>query len=62
MTQADAAVTQARAALQRAAVNVDHTIIRSPIDGIVVDRDVDVGQTLAASVQSPVLFAHRAPI
>jgi HlyD family secretion protein len=62
VTQADAAVTQARAALQQAAVNVDHTIIRSPIDGIVVDRDVDVGQTLAASVQSPVLFRIAADL
>jgi HlyD family secretion protein len=62
VTQADAAVTQAKAALQQAAVNVEHTIIRSPIDGIVVDRDVDVGQTLAASVQSPVLFRIAADL
>jgi len=62
VNQADAAVVQAKAALQQAAVNVDHTIIRSPIDGIVVDRDVDVGQTLAASVQSPVLFRIAADL
>jgi HlyD family secretion protein len=62
VVQADAGVTQAKAALQQAAVNVDHTIIRSPIDGIVVDRDVDVGQTLAASVQSPVLFRIAADL
>ena len=35
---------------------MEHTIIRSPVDGIVIERSVDVGQTLAASVQSPVLF------
>lgn len=52
----EAAVTQARAAVTQAAANLDHTVIRSPIDGIVIDRDVDVGQTLAASMQSPVLF------
>ncbi|MGH9143152.1 MAG: efflux RND transporter periplasmic adaptor subunit [Vicinamibacterales bacterium] len=62
VTQSDAAVTQGKAALQQAAVNVDHTIIRAPIDGIVVDRDVDVGQTLAASVQSPVLFRIAADL
>ena len=62
VTQADAAVTQARAALEQAALNVEHTIIRSPIDGIVVDRAVDVGQTLAASLQSPVLFRIAADL
>ncbi len=45
--EARAAVAQAKAAVDQAAVNLDHTIIRSPIDGIVVDRSVDVGQTLA---------------
>jgi HlyD family secretion protein len=62
VTQADAAVAAAHAALNEAAINVDRTIIRSPIDGIVVDRDVDVGQTLAASVQSPVLFRIAADL
>ena len=52
----NATVIQARAAVDQAAVNLAHTIIRSPIDGTVIDRDVDVGQTLAASIQSPVLF------
>jgi HlyD family secretion protein len=62
VTQADAAVTSAKAALDQAAVNVEHTIIRSPIEGIVVDRTVDVGQTLAAAVQSPVLFRIAADL
>jgi HlyD family secretion protein len=56
VAEAEAAVVQAGAAVEQAAVNVEHTVIRSPIDGIVIDRDADVGQTLAASVQSPVLF------
>ena len=56
VAQSEAAIVAAEAALEQAEINVEHTMIRSPIDGIVIDRDVDVGQTLAASVQSPVLF------
>ena len=56
VVQAMAAVDQAKAAVDQAAVNASHTIIRSPVDGIVVERAVDVGQTLAATVQSPTLF------
>jgi len=56
VTQAAAAVDQARAQLRQAQVNLDRTVIASPIDGIVVSRDVDVGQTVAAAVQAPVLF------
>jgi HlyD family secretion protein len=62
VTQAEASVAQAKAAVDQAALNVEHTIIRAPIDGIVIDRDVDVGQTLAASVQSPVLFRIAADL
>jgi HlyD family secretion protein len=51
-----AAIDQARAAVDQASVNLHRTVITSPIDGIVIDRDVDVGQTLAATVQAPVLF------
>ena len=51
-----AQVEQARAALDQASVDLAHTIIRSPVDGIVVSRNVDVGQTVAASLQAPVLF------
>jgi HlyD family secretion protein len=47
---------QARAALQQADVNLGHTVITAPIDGIVVARSVDVGQTVAASMQAPTLF------
>jgi HlyD family secretion protein len=53
---ADAEIAQATAGVKQAQVSLDHAIIRSPIDGIVVSRNVDVGQTVAASVQTPVLF------
>jgi HlyD family secretion protein len=51
----EAEVRSRRALLRQARVNRDHTIIRAPIDGIVINRNVEVGQTLAASVESPVL-------
>ena len=54
--QAEAQVQQARAALQLAQINLTHTTIVSPIDGVVVSRDVDVGQTVAASLSAPTLF------
>jgi HlyD family secretion protein len=54
--QAEAQVQQATAALRLAEVNLSHTTIRSPIDGVVVSRDVDVGQTVAASLSAPTLF------
>jgi HlyD family secretion protein len=53
---AQAQVEQAVAALQLAQVNLQHTTITSPIDGIVVSRDVNVGQTVAASLSAPELF------
>jgi HlyD family secretion protein len=53
---AEAQVQQAVAALQLAEVNLAHTTITSPIDGIVVSRDVNVGQTVAASLSAPTLF------
>jgi HlyD family secretion protein len=54
--QARAQVEQKRAAVQVAQTNVDYTTIRAPIDGTVVARNVDVGQTVAASLQAPTLF------
>ena len=54
--QAAAQVQQAEAALSLAQVNLSHTTITSPIDGIVVSRDVNVGQTVAASLSAPTLF------
>jgi HlyD family secretion protein len=53
---AAAQVEQARAALQLAQINLQHTTITSPIDGVVVSRDVNVGQTVAASLSAPTLF------
>jgi HlyD family secretion protein len=50
------AVEQARAALHQAQVNLGYTRIVSPIEGMVISRSVDVGQTVAASLQSPTLF------
>jgi len=51
-----AAVTQAAANVSQARVDMNHTVITTPIDGVVVARNVDVGQTVAASLQAPVLF------
>jgi HlyD family secretion protein len=51
-----AQVEQAKAALQAAELDLEHTTIRSPVNGIVVSRSVDVGQTVAASLQAPTLF------
>lgn len=52
----EAAVSQAVAGVNQAQVDMAHTIIASPIDGVVIARNVDVGQTVAASLQAPVLF------
>jgi HlyD family secretion protein len=52
-----AAVSQAEAALNQAQVDLGHSVITAPIDGVVLARNVDVGQTVAASFQAPVLFA-----
>jgi HlyD family secretion protein len=51
-----AAIQQRRAALAAAQLNLDYTDIVSPVDGTVVSRNVDVGQTVAASFQTPTLF------
>jgi HlyD family secretion protein len=56
VTQAEAQVSQKEAAVAVAQTNLDYTVIRSPIDGTVVARNVDVGQTVAASLQAPTIF------
>lgn len=56
LKSAQAQVTQARASLSQAQVNLGHTIIEAPIDGVVISRAVDVGQTVAASMSTPTLF------
>ena len=53
---AKAQAEQTRAALDYARTRLAHTIIRSPVDGIVLSRNVDTGQTVAASFQAPTLF------
>jgi HlyD family secretion protein len=52
----EAALTQAKADLNAQEVNLGHTVIKSPIDGIVISRSVDPGQTVAASMNAPVLY------
>ena len=56
VTQAMAQVEQKDAALTVAQTNLDYTTIHAPIDGTVIARNVDVGQTVAASLQAPTLF------
>lgn len=53
---AKASIQQAEASLQNAQANLDYTYIRSPVDGIVIDRKIDPGQTLASQFQTPELF------
>ncbi len=56
VSNAEAQVTLAEAALKIDASNLEKAIIRSPIDGIVLDRQIEPGQTVASSFQTPVLF------
>jgi HlyD family secretion protein len=57
VTQAVAQEQQKQAAVSVAQTNLDHTYIYAPIDGVVVNRTIDVGQTVAASLQAPQLFS-----
>jgi HlyD family secretion protein len=59
---ADAKIKQARSAVSTAEVNLAKTVITSPIDGVVIARNVDVGQTVAASLSTPVLFIIAADL
>src|ERR1043166_6975804 len=54
--QAEANVKIKQGALDKAKADLDHCAIMSPIDGVVISRNVDVGQTVAASLQAPVIF------
>ena len=56
LVSARAGVDQKTAGLKQAQVDLDHTTILAPVDGVVVSRQVDVGQTVAASLQAPILF------
>ncbi len=62
LMSAKAAVTQARASVNQAKVNLAHAVITSPIDGIVISRSVDAGQTVAASMSAPTLFILAADL
>jgi HlyD family secretion protein len=54
--QAEAAIKIKQGALDKARADLDHCTIKSPVDGEVISRSVDVGQTVAASLQAPVIF------
>jgi HlyD family secretion protein len=60
--QSQAQVSQSQASVNQNQVNLDHTIIEAPIDGIITQRSVDVGQTVAASMQAPTLFIIAADL
>jgi HlyD family secretion protein len=62
VVQSQAAVTQSEASVNQSRVNREHTIIEAPIDGIVTQRSVDVGQTVAASMSAPTLFVIAADL
>lgn len=62
VTQVQAAVTQSEASVNQSQVNRNHTVILAPIDGIVTQRSVDVGQTVAASMSAPTLFVIAADL
>ena len=62
LKSSEAQVVQAQASLSQSEVNLQHTVIEAPIDGIVISRNVDVGQTVAASMQAPTLFVIAADL
>jgi HlyD family secretion protein len=62
VAQTQAAVRQSEASVNQNQVNLDHTVITAPIDGIITQRSVDVGQTVAASMQAPTLFIIAADL
>jgi HlyD family secretion protein len=62
VTAAEAQVAAQRAASSLAKTNLDRTVIRAPIDGVVITRNVDPGQTVASMLQTPVLFTVAADL
>jgi len=56
LRQAEANVKIKEGSLEKAQADLDHCTIKSPIDGIVISRNVELGQTVAASLQAPVIF------
>jgi HlyD family secretion protein len=53
---AEGSVTQTRGSLMQSRTNLHYSVIRSPVDGVIISRAIDVGQTVAASFQTPTLF------
>ena len=62
VTSADAIIRQAQSAVDAAELNLSKTVIKSPIDGVVVSRNVDVGQTVSANTSTPTLFILAADL
>jgi HlyD family secretion protein len=62
VTAAEAARAQRAAQLQQVEVDLANATIRAPIDGVVISRNIDIGQTVAASLQSPILFMIAASL
>ena len=58
----ESSIVQAKASVNKAEVDLDHTVITAPIDGIVIKRSVDKGQTVAASMSAPELFIIAADL
>lgn len=56
LASSSAQITQKQAVLEQTQLDLDRTVIRSPLDGIVIDRQIDIGQTVAASLSAPTLF------
>jgi len=56
LENADAVVEQRQAAVDQAEVDLDRTVLRAPIDGIIIKRDVNPGQTVAVSLEAKTLF------
>jgi HlyD family secretion protein len=53
---AEGSIAQTRGSLMQSRTNLRYSVIRSPVDGVVISRSIDVGQTVAASFQTPTLF------
>jgi HlyD family secretion protein len=62
VSAAEAQLAAQKAAHTLGKTNLDHTIIRAPIDGVVITRNIDPGQTVAAMLQTPVLFTVAADL
>ncbi|MEI6670268.1 MAG: efflux RND transporter periplasmic adaptor subunit, partial [Acidobacteriota bacterium] len=62
LKSAEAAIVQSQASLNQTQVSLDHTVITAPIDGIIINRAVDVGQTVAASMNAPTIFIIAADL